>query len=102
MADDNTTIFVPSGLKGPEDKEHQESYWLNRSFSGRFWISVILAIGVVVVTILVLSGTIKLESNAALAVYTSFSTGAFSLVGIYMGQNMKPKTSSEVTSNEKT
>jgi hypothetical protein len=106
MAQDDTQIFVPAELKGPEnpplsgssDGGHVESYVFHRHLSGRFWIAMILAIGVVGITALVLSGAVKLESNAAIAVYTAFSAGALSNVSTYMGQNSKP---SEKKDNEK-
>lgn len=74
-----------------------ESFFLHRDLSGRFWIALALVIGLIVATILILTGLFKLEVNTIMVVYTSFSGGAFSLVGIYMGQNMKKDTPSEKT-----
>lgn len=84
MAEDNTTIFTPSELR-PEEPEHTNSNW--KGMSGRFWIAAIMGFGLIITTILVMSGFVKLESNAAIAVYTSFAATAGAAVTTYMGQN---------------
>jgi len=74
-----------------------ESFFLHRDLSGRFWIALALVIGLILSTIMILHGNVKLEVNTIMVVYTSFSGGAFSLVGIYMGQNMKKDAASGPT-----
>lgn len=68
-----------------------ESFFIHRDLSGRFWIAAMLVVGLILSTILILIGQVKLEVNTVMVVYTSFSGGAFSLVGIYMGQNLSKK-----------
>jgi hypothetical protein len=83
MADDNTTIFTPPELVG--DPEHTTSNW--QGMSGRFWIALTSMLGLIITTILVMSGFVRLESNIAVAVYTSFAATAGAAVTTYMGQN---------------
>lgn len=92
MTDDTQILTkTPEEPQQSETKDVDESYFIRHNLSGRFWIALLLVFGLVVTTILILHGDVKLEGNAAIAVYTSFSSGALSIIGIYMGQQSKPK-----------
>lgn len=83
--EDNTQQFTKTS------KNPSESYFLSHNLSGRFWIALVLAVGWIASTVLIFCGTIKLDSNAAIAVYTGFSGGATTIITMYMGQNARPK-----------
>lgn len=83
MEDNTQTFSKPSVVAG-------QSYWHN--LSGRFWIALSAMTWLGLATMLVFTGFVKLDSNAAIAVYTAFAAGAFGIVTTYMGQNMKNKT----------
>ncbi len=96
MSDENTEIVTKSSLVTTESSEVgpakvEESFFVSHNLSGRFWIALALTFGFILATVLVLTGQVKLDSNATIAVYTGFAGSATGIIGIYMGQNSKPK-----------
>lgn len=84
------TTTSPNGV-------NNERLFLNENLSGRFWIALVIVNYLGIATILLLTGTVKLDSNAAIAIYTGFSGGALSLLSVYMGQHQKKETAQTTT-----
>jgi hypothetical protein len=89
---DETQITRKPGAEVPH-----ESYIFSHNLSGRFWIAMVMALGFVFATIIVMVGQVKLDSNAAIAVYTGFAGAATGLIGSYMGQNQKQTSAAATT-----
>lgn len=92
--EDNTTLIAKEQQE-PKDSGETSTF---RGLSGRCWIAVIFAVGLNLAIILTLvalifgnlpEGTSLTEFNTLITLFINAVTG---VVGIYMGQNMKPKT----------
>ncbi len=89
---DNTKFFEKA-LKqaGGDDSKIGFIYFLH-AFSASFWIDLTIVLGIMVITYVFFKGDFKLDNASAMAGYTAFLTGAFSIVG--RGGDYKKSSSS--------
>lgn len=83
-----TTVHETTRVTGKPRPE--ETIILNAS--GRFWIALVMALGLVFVTVAIVIGKATLETNVAITVYTNFLGVASAILGLYLGQGLKPKS----------
>lgn len=51
------------------------------AFPSNFWIDMVIVLGIILITWMFFRGDFKLDNASAMAGYTAFLTGAFSIVG---------------------
>lgn len=87
-----TTATTTTGAPKPS-----ESMWAG--MSGRFWIAMVLVVGLVLATLFLLAAVIfgKFPTDAAVitviaGIFTAYLGTATTIAGMYFGQGQKPKS----------
>ncbi len=97
------TKFFEKALKKADSSNIGVIYFLH-AFSASFWIDLVLVLGIMLVTNKFFTGDYKLDNASAMAGYTAFLTGAFSLIGrggSYKKTDPTGPTSSTTTTTQK-